>query len=616
MSVPGSFASNLVEEYLTQTDWRVKENSNTNFSFGSLNKYVVGKVTALYWERIYDEVDPRIIEGHRAGDFHIHDLGSYSSYCFGASLRDLLLLGIQGVENISISSPAKRLRSITAQIANIVTVFQNEVAGAVAFSSWNVYLAPFVYFDALRRRGLRPSAEKVEIEYSAVDLEDVTQSVESMVYQLNSNSRMGSEPAFSNLTLDFAVLGPMRTQPVILGGKQLEFTYGDFQKEADILLETFTRILLRGDAQGKPFAYPIPTFNIGKNMDWDRHDSVFELAAKTGAPYFGNFLHGTLREEDVYSMCCRLRLDKRELINMTGGYFGAAEKTGSIGVFTINLPAAGYRARGKDLAVLLADIQDKMELGFQQLMKKREIIEMEFERGLYPALKRYLQSLTNLFNTIGLVGAHEMALNFLGKGIETAEGRQLTVDVLHFMRNLLADFQERSGRLFNLEFTPAESAAYRLALKDRKRYESIICSGEEEPYYTNSVHLPVDINWSYKQIYEHQHGLLSLATGGSVFHNYLRETTTTDAVKRFLQAAFANYDLPYVSFSPVYSVCEDHGVIDGYCEVCPHCQEPTTVYQRVTGYVRPVKNFNKGKAEEFRQRYQRSLTQEVTQLGQ
>lgn len=614
MSDSSTFARSLIDEYLGQADWRCKENSNTVFSFGSLNKSVVGKVTALYWEKLYDDLNPRIIAGHRAGDFHIHDLGSYSSYCFGASLRDLLTMGIQGVENIAISSPAKRLRSITAQIANIVTVFQNEIAGAVAFSSWNVYLAPFVYFDALRRRGIKDCGTKLDIEYDANDLEDVTQSVESMVYQLNSNSRMGSEPAFSNLTLDFQVLGPMRTQPVIVGGKELTYTYADFQKEADILLDVFTRVLLRGDAQGKPFSYPIPTFNIGKGMDWDRHDAVFELAAKTGAPYFGNFLHGNLKEEDVYSMCCRLRLDKRELLNMTGGYFGAAEKTGSIGVFTINLPAIGYRCRGKAFEELLADVADKMELGYAQLMKKREVIQREFDKGLYPALKRYLQRLDNLFLTIGLVGAHEMALNFLGKGIETPEGRQLTVDVLQFMRARLADFQERSGRLFNLEFTPAESAAYRLALKDKTRYPDIVTSGQDEPYYTNSVHLPVDLPWSYRQIYEHQHGLLSLATGGSVFHNYLRETTTKDAVKRFLQAAFSKYDLPYLSFSPVYSVCESHGVLNGCVERCPQCQQETTVYQRVTGYVRPVKNFNRGKSEEFRQRVQRSLQSEIPTL--
>lgn len=606
---PQKFAVDTFAEYLSQKDWRTKENSNTTYSLGTLNKYAIGKMSALYWESLFDKVDPNIIKGHRAGDYHIHDFSSYSSYCFGASLKDLLLLGIQGVENISVSTPAKRLRSITAQIANIVTIFQNEVAGAVAFSSWNVYLAPFVYYDALRRRGIEDiGGEKVEIEYNSVDLEDITQSVESMIYQLNSNSRMGSEPAFSNLTLDFEVLSPMKKQAVILGGKLIDRTYAEFQREADMLLEVFTKALLKGDGQGKPFAYPIPTYNIGKSMQWDKYDCVFELAAKMGVPYFGNFMQGNLNEEDVYSMCCRLRLDKRELINRTGGLFGAAEKTGSIGVFTINLPAIGYRNKGKSWEELTQDLDEKMELGYKQLVTKKSIVEEEFQSGLFPALKTYLGRLDNLFLTIGLVGGHEMCENYLGKGIETDEGRDFISKVLHYMRDKLKVFQEKSGLLFNLEFTPAESAAYRLAMKDKKRYNDILTAGtSDSPYYTNSVHLPVGIDWNYAKIYGHQDGLLSLATGGSVYHNYLKEPTTKEVVKEFLKITFKNYDLPYVSFSPVYSVCKEHGYLPGHMEQCPTCNAETTVYQRVTGYVRPVKNFNIGKAQEFKERKQKNL---------
>lgn len=603
------FIDSTFEEYLSESDWRTKENSNTIYSFGSMNKYVIGKMTALYWEQYYNKANSRIIEGHRSGDYHIHDLGSYSSYCFGASLKDLLLLGITGVDNISISSPAKRLRSICSQIANISTIFQNEIAGAVAFSSWNVYLAPFVYFDKLKRDGINDNGNKLDLTYNETDLDEAKQSVENMIYALNSNSRLGSEPCFSNLTLDFQVLTPMQDNYVIVGGEEKEdYTYSQFQTEADLLLKIFAKAMLKGDAIGKPFAYPIPTFNVGKNMAWDNYDEVFELAAKTGAPYFGNFIQGALNESDVYSMCCRLRLDRRQLLNKAGGLFGAGERTGSLGVFTINLPAIGYRNKGKSIDSLFADLKDKMDLGYEQLILKRSCIQKEFDRGLYPALKTYLETLDTLFLTIGILGGHEMCLNYLGKGIETSEGRNLIIEVIHFMRGVLADYQEKSDYLFNLEYTPAESAAYRLALKDKKRYPDIITAGKDEPYYTNSTHLPVGLNWSYKKIYEHQHGLLSLATGGSVYHNYLKEPTTTETVKRFLKGAFNKYDLPYISFSPVYSVCDDHGFIGGSTEVCPFCGKPTTVFQRITGYVRPIKNFNKGKKEEFKERFQNSPT--------
>lgn len=598
------------DEYLSNSDWRVKENSNSIRCLGSLNKYVIGKRTALHWESIYNQEDPRIIQYHRDGDFHIHDLGSYSAYCFGASLKTLLQKGIRGVSNISTSRPAGSLRAATAQIANIATIFQNEVAGAVAFSSWNVYLAPFIYFDALRRRGIRDTGKsKLNIEYDEKDLREVHKSVESMIYQLNSNSRMGSEPAFTNLTLDLDILTPMASMPIIFKGVHHEhLVYSDFIKEAELLLEVFTNIMLEGDGNKKPFTYPIPTFNISRRTVFEKHRNVFELAAKYGIPYFGNFMSSSLKEEDVYSMCCRLRLNRKELINKVGGLFGSAENTGSLGVVTLNLPAIGFRAKSQE--EFFADLDDKLDVAIKSLIIKRKVINKEFQSGLYPALKEYLRSFDTFFLTIGILGGHECCLNFLGKGIETPEGREFILDVVHHLRERISEYQEKTGFLLNLEYTPAESAAYRLALKDRKRYPSIITAGISEPYYTNSVHLPVGIEWSYREIYQHQHGLLSLATGGSVYHNYLKEPTTAIAVEHFLKVAFENYDLPYVSFSPIYSICKEHGYLRGNHSICPICGEEAEVYQRVTGYIRPVKNFNEGKSEEFRQRYQKTIDSE------
>jgi len=1075
------FVNEMFSEYLSQGDWRVKENSNTIYSFGALNKYVMGKTTALFWEGIYNEIDPEIIEGHRNGDYHIHDLSSYSSYCFGASLRDLLLKGVTGVQNVSRSSPAKRLRSISSQIANIATIFQNEVAGAIAFSSFNVYLAPFLYFDKIRRDGICDNGKKIDLEYNSVDLEDATQSIQNMIYALNSNSRLGSEPVFSNLTLDFKILSPMQNLCVIVGGQeQKNYTYKEFQKESDIILNIFATEMLKGDCDGRPFAYPIPTFNIGKNMEWDKYDIVFELAAKTGTPYFGNFMQSTLKEDDVYSMCplhedtlveiktfedknltlpiktihdsfdlvrvltldgwcfakpnkmpktvcyeiyiegmngeissvvmgenhlqptihetkcanelvvgdlipvfnnkyypilgisrvnleddqdlycfevyndshlfllangiythnCRLRLDKRELINKTGGLFGAAEKTGcysedtevlttrgwkffkdvsfedniytltqsreieihnpeqifeydyegemvhfqgssmdflvtpnhnmayipendkntilfkkaedctgseefplksnwnggtdcdfftipnisspsqipmevwlsflglfisegsiseskeivisqkkdhnksiieevlnnmglkyrietnsensnnycisnkplwdllrsqgfstqkyipeyiwdlpkkyldilynyliigdeciptttkgdtyhttskkladdiqhlmmllgygstlhtklprlsdikdrnmqyeitrkacnnigvknikppseyykgkvyclqvpnhtlfvrrnghvmwcgnSLGVFTVNLPAIGYRNKGKPIQNVIDDIKKQMNIGKTQLLKKKEIIQKEFDNGLYPALSVYLETLNTLFLTIGFVGGHEFCLNYLGKGIETNEGRDFIIETIHIMRNELSKFQEETGLLFNLEYTPAESTCFRLALKDKKRYPDIIQAGRDEhPYYTNSTHLPVGIDWPLSKILNHQNGLLSLATGGSVYHCNIDQNLNKDLVKRFIKTTFTNYDAPYISISPLLKMCPDCGMKENIgSNICPDCGKIMEQFQRITGYIRPISSYNDGKASEFLERYQNKITEE------
>jgi ribonucleoside-triphosphate reductase len=592
------------EEYLQGADWRVKENSNCSFSFGGLVKHVSSKASAKYWGSLYDAVNPEIMQMHNSGDFHIHDLGSFSSYCFGGSLRALILEGIHGVPNIAKSSPAKHLRSICAQIANITTVYQNEMAGAIAFSSVNVYLAPFIYFDVAKKRGLSLNV-KHDIEYTKEELAEIKQAVQNMVFQLNSNSRFGAEPAFSNFTLDFKVLEPMKNIPVLWAGKETDLTYSQFQKEADIFLHCFCEVMEEGDGDGKALPYPIPTFNVSKDMQWDSYDDVFAMAAKTGIPYFGNFLHGSLNESDVFSMCCRLRLDMRELQNKTGGLFGAAENTGSIGVLTVNLPAIAYRTKG-DKEAFFKDLSHVMDVGYAQLEEKRKVITANLKAGLYPATRTYLKrGFVTFFSSFGLVGAHEMCLNFLGEGVETEAGVLFTQEVVGFMRERIADYQESSKNLYNLEYTPAESTAYRLALKDKKRYPGIIQAGSAHPYYTNSTHLPVAVDWLWADVFKHQEKLLPLATGGSVYHCYLKESISTEAAKKFVKTTLTNYNIPYLSLSPRYSVCDEHGVLKGHVEGCPECGGRCEVYQRVTGYIRKVSSFNNGKAEEYNERFQR-----------
>ena len=496
---------------------------------------------------------------------------------------------------------------------------------AVAFSSWNVYLAPFIYFDKIHRDEMLEEdgyevdystkyakTKKIKMKYNKRDMYDIKQSVQNLIFALNSNSRLGSEPVFSNFTLDFKVMKPMQQQPIIIAGKDHDFfTYGEFQEEANILINVFAELMLNGDGIGKMHAYPVPTFNIGKSMDYEEpmYQKVFEMAAKDGTPYFGNFVNSTLDEDDIKAMCCRLQLDKRELRKKMGGLFGAGEKTGSIGVFTINLPAIGFRNKGKEKMHFFEDLKEKMLIGKKQLIIKKHTIVKEFEKGLYPALKEYLDNFNTMFMTIGFVGAHEMCRNYLDKGIETTEGRDFTIEIVNFMKEQIADFQEETGELFNLEYTPAESAAYRMAKCDRHRYGSQIAqAGINNKYYTNSTHLPVNIEWTYKQVYEHQNGLLDLATGGSVYHNYMKESTTPEMVKHFLKVSFENYKIPYISFSPLFSICEEHGFLKGLQKQCPNCNSKTTFYQRVTGYIREVENFNEGKLEEFKERYQKDLS--------
>lgn len=601
------------DEYLNGTDWRVKENSNSFKNFGGLNKYITSKNTAIYLKAYYDKINKKIIQGHDEGKYHIHDLGSLSSYCFGASLKDLLLKGVRGVPNVSVSSPAKRLRSITAQIANIVTIYQNEIAGAVAFSSVNTYLAPFVYFDKLKRDNLDDKGVKLDVSYSDRDIEDITESMQNMVYALNSNSRMGSEPAFSNFTMDFFTLKPMQEELVIIGGDMKNYTYSQFQKEADILLDVFSKIMTNGDAEGNAFSYPIPTFNISKSVDFDNpaYKYVWESSAKFGIPYFANFITSDLKEDDVRSMCCRLRLDLKDLIKKTGGLFGAGENTGSIGVFTINLPMLGYKHKG-NLKELYEELDELLELGKQQLCsKKKKVIEL-YNNGLYPALREYTENLETMFLTIGMIGGNELCRNFSNDeyDISQPEGKKLVNNVLEHMLDKLRDFQEETKFLFNLEATPAEGATYRLAKKSKETYPDIITAGSgKDVYFTNSVHLPVGIEWSYKDIYSHQEDLLSKFTGGSVYHNYLKDSLSGDIVKEQIKTIFENYEIPYISNSPLYGVCPEHGYTKNRAEgnTCPICGKPLQLYQRVTGYIRRVDNFNIGKHKEFLERNQKDL---------
>jgi ribonucleoside-triphosphate reductase len=408
------------------------------------------------------------------------------------------------------------------------------------------------------------------------------------------------------MTLDLKCPGPLKNVPIIIGGKPDDsLVYGEFEREAHMILDAFVEVLNEGDADGKLLPYPILTFNVTKDFDWEGYDNIFELAAKTGAPYFANFCHGGLSEDDVFSMCCRLRLDMRELRNKAGGLFGAAENTGSIGVFTINLPALGYR--NNNAHEFFADLDEQLELGYQQLEAKRKAIEHNLKNGLYPATREYLdRGFATFFSSFGIVGAHEMCLNRLGVGIDDPAGRDLTKEVIEYIKLKLSNYQEQSGNMYNLEYTPAESTAYRLAMKDKKRYPEIITAGGDEPYYTNSTHLPVGNSWNWHEVFKHQQELLPLATGGSVYHAYLDHEISMEQARKFIKTVLTSYDIPYLSLSPRYSVCtEGCGVLIGHQEVCPKCGEKADVYQRVTGYVRKVSSFNAGKLEEYKERFQR-----------
>ena len=589
---------NTMDGYLKQADWRVKENSNVNYSLGGLILHNSGTVTANYWlNSIYTN---DIAQAHRSGAMHIHDLSMFSGYCAGWSLKQLLQEGLGGVPNKISSKPPKHLSTLVAQMVNFLGVLQNEWAGAQAFSSFDTYLAPFIRYDKLT-------------------FADVKQNIQSFVFGVNTPSRWGSQAPFTNITLDWVVPEDLRNEPVIIGGKQKDSCYGDFQKEMDLVNRAFLEVMMEGDAAARGFPYPIPTYNITEEFDWNSEnaDMLFRMTAKYGTPYFQNFLNSDLSPGDVRSMCCRLQLDKRELKKKGGGLFGAAELTGSIGVVTVNLPRLGYQSRSKE--EFFDRLARTMDLARDSLEIKRKVITKLMEEGLFPYSKRYLGTWDNHFSTIGLVGMNECCMNFLKKDLVNEEGRDFSLELLDYMRDRLIQYQDETGNLYNLEATPAESTSYRLAKIDAGRFPDIATAGDGEPYYTNSSQLPVEYTSDLFHALDLQEDIQRKYTGGTVFHAFLGESIeNVAACKKLVKRIAENYRIPYYTISPTFSVCADHGYLSGEQRVCPHenCGKETEIYARIVGYYRPVKNWNKGKAEEYTERklFEHENTTKVTPL--
>ncbi|MCD6504032.1 ribonucleoside triphosphate reductase [Candidatus Bathyarchaeota archaeon] len=589
-------SADLVDKYLEMEDWRVRENSNMSYSLQGLNNYLSSTVIAKYWiTRIYP---PNIGDAHFSGDFHIHDLGVLGPYCVGWDLSDLLFSGFGGVAGKIESKPPKHLRTALGQVVNFFYTLQGEAAGAQAFSNFDTYLAPFIRYDGLNEK-------------------EVKQALQEFVFNINIPTRVGFQTPFTNITLDLTVPEFMKDEPVIYAGKVMDDTYGEMQEEMDVFNVALAEVMTEGDAKGRVFTFPIPTYNITRDFDWDSSVSqkVFELSAKYGVPYFSNFINSDMKPEDVRSMCCRLRIDNRELRKRGGGFFGANPLTGSIGVVTINLPRIGYLQKDED--GFLERLEELMDLAKDSLEIKRKVLERFTERGLYPYSKHYLRSVKerfgkywkNHFSTIGLIGMNEALLNLFGYGIACKEGLKFAVKVLNFMRDRLLEFQEETGNLYNLEATPAEGTSYRLARIDKKKYPDIIVANEKylskgaEPFYTNSSQLPVYYTGDLFEAIEHQDQLQPLYTGGTVFHIYLGEKlyswrSAAELVKRVAYAS----RLPYFTLTPTFSICPTHGYLNGEQSICPVCGARCEVYSRVVGYLRPVDQWNDGKQAEFRLR--------------
>lgn len=579
--------SKIVDDYMLQRDWRVKENSNAPFSFGQMNKYITSSVSKAYWnDRVYDAA---AASAHNDGFIHIHDMGGLTIYCCGYSLQKVLDYGVKGVPNIPASKPAKHFDAALNQLANMLTIFQNEIMGAVAFSSFDTLLAPFIKKDNLTYK-------------------EVKQGIQNYIYSVNSNSRAGAEPAFSNLTFDLFPPKDLKDQPARIANEFMDFTYGDCQKEMDMLNRAFYEVMLEGDANGKPFAYPIPTYSIMKGFDWDNpnNDLLWEMSGKYGYPYFSNFINSDMDPSDVRSMCCRLRLDLSELQRRNGGLFGSGDSTGSIGVVTLNLPRIGYLTKGQSEESLLSMIKDFMCIARDSLEEKRNWLNMHLiGTGMLPAFDTYVGTLDNHFSTIGFVGLNEMCQNYMGKGITSAEGKALTEKVLDFMRDVLLSFQKSTGHLYNLEATPAESTCYRLARLDKRIYPAIFTQGSgDRVYYTNSCHIPVKEVTGIKQLLDHQDSLQTKMTGGTVVHLYLAKGISGAQAKQIVRHVCENYSLPYMSLSPIICYCPECGVLEEPAEKCPHCGHTTKYMQRITGYIRDVDNYNPGKLQEFHDRNQ------------
>ena len=576
-----------VNQYLKALDWRVKENSTVTYSVGGLILSNSGAVTANYWlSEIYDE---QIGEAHRNCDMHIHDLSMLTGYCAGWSLKQLIQEGLGGIRGKITSAPAKHLSTLCSQMVNFLGIMQNEWAGAQAFSSFDTYLAPFVKVDNLTYK-------------------EVKQCIQSFVYGVNTPSRWGTQAPFSNITLDWTVPADLKDLPAIVGGKEMDFTYGDCVEEMRMVNKAFIEIMIEGDANGRGFQYPIPTYSITQNFDWSETENnklLFEMTAKYGTPYFSNYINSDMEPSDVRSMCCRLRLDLRELRKKSGGFFGSGESTGSIGVVTINMPRLGYLATDeKDFYKRLNHV---MDIAARSLKVKRSVITKLLDEGLYPYTKRYLGTFNNHFSTIGLVGMNECCLNakWIRADLTKKEAQDFTAEVLNHMRERLSDYQEKYGDLYNLEATPAESTSYRLAKHDVKRFPDIITAseGDDTPYYTNSSHLPVGYTDDIFTALDIQDNLQTLYTSGTVFHAFLGEKLPDwQAAAKLVRKIAENYKLPYYTMSPTYSVCRKHGYIAGEVHTCPECGETTEVYSRITGYYRPVQNWNAGKTQEYKHR--------------
>ena len=577
----------IVESYLKKSDWRVKENSNSPFSYGGMGKYVLGEVYKDYWLReVYPE---KIAQAYVSGHIHIHDLGGLTLYCCGYSLRTILLKGVRGIPNIPVSAPAKHFDSALNQLANLITVFQNEIMGAVAFNSFDTLLAPFVKKDNL-------------------SYEQVKQDMQNFIYSINSNSRGGAEPAFSNLTFDLTPTDDIIDDPAIIGGVYVDdITYGDCQKEMDMINKAFYEIMLNGDSRGKLFAYPIPTYNIHKRFDWDNpnNEMLWEMAGKYGTPYFANFLNSDMDVSDIRSMCCRLRLDLKELRRRNGGLFGSGDSTGSIGVVTINLPRIAYENKG-DTESFYKALDEYLDIAKDSLNIKREWLQKNIlETGAIPAFKEYVGTLDNHFSTIGVVGENECCVNFMGKDILSEEGKSFAIEIGNHIRAKLLEYQEESNCLYNYEATPAESTCYRFALKDRKDYPDIFTQGQgEDCYYTNSCHIPVKDIKTINDTFAHQEGLQVQFTGGTVIHCYLEGAISGEQAKTIVRAMNEKYKVPYMSLSPISRYCPDHGYVIDHVDVCPKCGKKLSKYQRITGYLRCIDNFNRGKRAEFEDRKQ------------
>ena len=590
----------LVDNYLHINDWRVKENSTVTYSVGGLILSNSGAITANYWlSEIYDQ---EIANAHRNAEIHLHDLSMLTGYCAGWSLKQLIQEGLGGIPGKITSAPAKHLSTLCNQMVNFLGIMQNEWAGAQAFSSFDTYLAPFVKVDNLSQK-------------------EVKQCIQSFVFGVNTPSRWGTQAPFSNITLDWTVPKDLENLPAIVGGKEQDFTYGDCKKEMDMVNKAFIEIMTEGDADGRGFQYPIPTYSITRDFDWSDTENnrlLFEMTAKYGTPYFSNYINSDMEPSDVRSMCCRLRLDLRELRKKSGGFFGSGESTGSVGVVTINLPRIAYLA--SDEADFYKRLDHLMDIAARSLKTKRTVITKLLDAGLYPYTKRYLGSFDNHFSTIGINGMNECCLNFLGVSIATEEGSAFSRKVMTFMREVMAEFQEETGNIYNLEATPAESTAYRFARIDTQRYPDIITANQQartergaKPYYTNSTHLPVGYSDDIYEVLEKQDPLQTLYTGGTVLHIFTGEhEMSPESAKRLVRKVTGGFRLPYITISPSFSVCPQDGYLSGEHFTCPKCGRSAEVYSRIVGYMRPVSQWNEGKREEFRDRrlFDRMITEQ------